>query len=159
MTVGTPLQFSLGQLFWWMTAFAVVLAVLRTASLFQQGLAHLALIAALTSLSLVAVWGSLGKGRVWLRVPVLILFPAVIGLGVGIGDIANLWGKHLMCGYGDTPICWPTSSWEWETLIDALVSWVSWSVLATTFLAGLLGMFRVAGCRLVRHASVDDCWR
>ena len=158
VAAGTLRQFTLGQMLWWMTAFAGVLGVLHSASLFHRGFAHLVLIAALTSLSLVAVWGSLGQGRIALRVFVLIFISTAIGIGVGIGDIANFWGKHLMCGYWDLAVYWPTSSWEWEIFTGGLVSWVSWSVLATAFLAGLLGMFRVAGYRLVRHAAVDDCW-
>jgi hypothetical protein len=122
---------------------------------FGRVFATLSLVAALAGLSILGLWGGLGKERGYVRLPVLVILAGLVGLAIGVGDTFQFFGDRVMVPDRWFLEEWPTLWWQWQAIMEGLECWMSWAVLAVTFLAGMLGMFRAAGYRLVRRPPLE----
>jgi hypothetical protein len=136
----------------WMTAFAVLLAIVRAMPMFQiygswqymrgaQWAAMLTSGALLGMVLIVALWAALGRGRVWIRLPVMLL----VGFACGcvsavlyrIGDVG--WEYMLYEPY------WTLSYWT-----DYLLSGRLWGGRDQLSQFLFCGCFTVSALLLVR---------
>lgn len=146
------LQFNILDLLIWTTIAAAALTVVPLAELFgstrirSAAWVHLVMLSGTAfMLSAVSLWTGLGKGKWYVRWPILCIIGIATGLGVrGYFHYQNSKPK---LGY-----LFFTSWVDWHThLMDELGWWwVAWSLLGGFFLAGLLLTLRGAGYRLVK---------
>lgn len=95
-------------------------------------------------LSLVAVWAALGAGRRAVRLPLFFLIAAMLG--------GLLWWAEARAKTNYVSAGGPRTIFEWQ-FVQSLAErwWLSWTLLAGTFLASWLSVLRAAGYRLVRR--------
>jgi len=146
------MQFSIRHLFYWTTGVAVMVGLGRLIGwkgILAAGLQFASLpdllvfVPLLTLVSVLAMWGALGRES-W-RLRLLILIPALPGIGVVLGAYVA-WNRG--------------SPWDrlfpvWE-MQSALAVGIAWASLAGWLLAGLLLVFRASGHQLQRRRRAGE---
>ena len=144
---GSQLQFSIRHLFYWTTVTAIVVTLGRwigwRTMAYYAGLVSVTILTPIfTTISMLAVWGALGRERWFIRFPVVLMGLAASGtlLNWFATPQQRVWQRihpsHLTAG--------GASGW-W-----VFVFWIVWACLAGLFLTGLVMVFRAAGSRLQR---------
>ncbi len=144
---GGPLQFSIGHMLIWTTAAAMIVMAAKQVVLSSavghdwEGWLQIAIEGVILAVvALAAMWLALGGGRVWLTALVALVLAGAAGTA--------LW--HLEARYFASRmkgVIW----YEWKWIPYAGWWWVAWTLLAGSFLAGMLLAFRATGHRLVRR--------
>jgi hypothetical protein len=150
-------QFTIRHVLIWTTSLAVLLGILRGLDLLSlQALAPLfgdrmvlqwTAGIAIAAVFVVAVWGALGEGPVWMRVPILVFAIAVVGVGLllsifladnNFAVLKQLWTMPYV-----RRVAWGQNGWV-----------LSWTALAGSLQFASLLILRVIGYRLVRAAKL-----
>jgi hypothetical protein len=148
------LQFSIRHLFYWTTGVACLVAVGRLIGWRAIAAAGLELgrvpelllyVPLLTLVSMIGMWGALGRESWWLRFGLLFLLQPVVGFAFG-------FGAYLAAKSSQSP--WRNLFYSWRGGDLAMIELgIVWTVLAGMLLAGLLLVFRFSGNRLQRRAA------
>ncbi len=148
------LQFSIRHLFYWTTGVACLVAVGRLIgwrAMVAVGIGlgrmpeMLLYVPLLTLVSIVGMWGALGRESWWMRFGALFLMQPVVGFACGFA--ANLSAKSSNSPRGNVFYSWRGG--DMATIELGIV----WTMLAGTLLAGLLLVFRFSDNRLQRRAA------
>ena len=147
--VRTPPQFSIFHLLVWTTALAPLFAVVRVVdwsslSSLSAILQPLELGVCLAFISLVAIWCGLGRENLFVRIAGSLVLVSVVGSGIGkvagAGWLDSMWINRWLSNSGTVQMQF----------------WLTWSILASSFLAAMLMFFRATGCRLIRRFEPDS---
>lgn len=149
-------QFTIRHVLIWTTSLALLLGILRGLDLLSLdalrpivgGRMTLQWSAgiAIAVVFVVAVWGALGAGPAWMRVPILLFTLIVVGLGLVLASfltensfavLQQVWTNLYTRRY-----VWEQHGW-----------FLSWTALAGSLLFASLLILRVIGYRLVRAAK------
>jgi hypothetical protein len=140
-----PVQFSIRHLLIATTAVAIMVPIvqgmLQQSTRFLSGRQWLHSAAdgvVLAVVSLAAFWAALGAGRWWTKTSAF----AMLALAAG----ASLCWLEKSIVY---PLTW-SATWK-QSLTDAGWWWVAWTMLAGSFLAGMLLVLCATGYRLLRR--------
>jgi hypothetical protein len=145
------LQFSIRHLFYWTTGVACVVAVGRLIgwrSMVAAGTEVgrvpelLLYVPLLTLVSMVGMWGALGREAWWVRVGILALSLPAVGFVFGLSAKVSSRSR------------WDNLFYAWRGGPYAEIELgIVWTVLAGMLLAGLLLVFRFSKNRLQRRAA------
>lgn len=144
------LQFSIRHLFYWTTGVACLVAVGRLIgwrAMFAAGVELgrmpelLLYVPLLTLVSMIGMWGALGREAWWTRLGVLSLSLPAVGFVIGLS--ANSITRRSR---------WDSLFYSWQGGANETIALgIVWTVLAGTLLAGLLLVFRFSENRLQRR--------
>jgi hypothetical protein len=142
-------QFSIAHMMIWTAAIAILLTLFRgvqpwltvVGSVVWLRMGVLGLCCAVVAL--VSVWSTLGEGAWFLRVPLLIGLPPMVGALVRWMTAA--WTQVFGAGGA-----WSSFRYHFDRLKDLDWHWLAWTSLAGWFLAAVLMLLRSTGYRLVR---------
>jgi hypothetical protein len=153
LVTGSPIknaQFSIRETLIGISIISVTLAIAKACDLLtlqfarnfhELGLLFVVAVAlATTVVLLVAVWASLGQGRLWWRVAGLLSLTSVIGYFLAIYSVkaGRLFDRY---------------SYALKQLLDLRYGWVGWMMLTGCLSAASLLIYRAMGYRLSRNSG------